>query len=79
MKLNLGSKTGGKSSISSTSPLKEKKYKEDDDENASNLDKKIGVKSIRKSLRTLCEESYPKDEMDLMIWVNIFLMLLGSR
>jgi len=57
---------------------KDKKYHEDDlankqdEENKEQaaLKRKIGVKSIRKILRTLCTDSFPKEEMDLMIWVS---------
>lgn len=70
MKINLGSpNTHTKTSV--VLP-KEKKYKEDEkdqEEGSHQSDKKIGVKAIRKILRTLNQDNYPKEEMELMIWV----------
>jgi len=73
MKINLNT---GSHVKSSSLVSKDKKFKEDDvnknldEQNQSQLDKKIGVKSIRKILRTLCSDNFPKEEMDLMIWVR---------
>ncbi len=78
MKINLSSASHTKS----TSVInKEKKYKEDENINESDQAlnqqyKKIGVKAIRKILRTLSTDSYPKEEMDLMIWVSSFITIL---
>lgn len=53
-----------------------KAFKEEEEKNQSQQMKeedethhqgKVGVKAIRKVLRTLCEE-YPKDEIDMMVW-----------
>ena len=49
--------------------------KEDDELLKINLDKKIGIKSIRKVLRILDVENITKEEMQLMIWVNFFKIL----
>ena len=73
MKINLNT---GSHVKSSSLVSKDKKFKEDDvnknldEQNQSQLDKKIGVKQIRKILRTLCSDNFPKEEMDLMIWVR---------
>ncbi len=46
----------------------DKKFAEDKkEENIPNENRKVGIKSIRKILRTLCHE-YPKEEMEMMIW-----------
>jgi hypothetical protein len=75
MKINTSS---GNHNTSKTSVVnKDKKFKEDDHnmdgETLNQQDKKIGVKSIRKTLRSLSSD-FAKDEMDLMIWV-IFILL----
>lgn len=83
MKMNLSTGSQTKSVV----VTKEKKYKEDennkngDTENQTHLDRKLGVKSIRKILRTLCSDNFPKEEMDLMIWVciTVFIIYIGSR
>ena len=76
--MNLSTGTQAKSVVVN----KEKKYKEDennkngDTENQAHLDRKLGVKSIRKILRTLCSDNFPKEEMDLMIWVNNNVLII---
>jgi hypothetical protein len=67
------------SKTAQVSDKKIKKYKEDEENKAYHnsqikkeedpLEKKgkIGVKAVRKILRTLCDE-YPKDEMEMMVW-----------
>jgi len=61
-----------KTNMSSTSTKKMmKSFKEDDDKGIHDETRdnkgRIGVKAVRKILRTLCEE-YPKEEMNSMIW-----------
>ena len=58
------------------SPVKvEKRYKEDDNmmnaggNESENKGKKIGIKAVRKILKKL-EQEVPKDEIQMMIWVN---------
>ncbi len=63
---------------STTNIAKNKKnYKEDtkktSEEEENEIKGKFGVKSIRKILRTLCDE-YPKEEMNLMVWVSYMFM-----
>jgi Ca2+-binding EF-hand superfamily protein len=61
-----------KTNMSSTSTKKVmKSFKEDEDKGLHDEAREnkghIGVKAVRKILRTLCEE-YPKEEMNSMIW-----------
>lgn len=64
------------SKTSQVSLKHEKKYKEDEKSQVQQQKKeedhqekkgRVGVKAIRKVLRTLCD-AFPKDEMDMMIW-----------
>jgi len=64
---------------SKNSPIKkEKRYKEDENmmnsqgNESENSTKKIGVKAVRKILKKL-EQEVPKDEIQMMIWVNNIL------
>ena len=60
----------------SHSPAKNKKTKNNSDEDLqkSLLDKKIGIKSIRKVLKILGVENITKEEMQLMIWVKLLIL-----
>jgi hypothetical protein len=71
---NFVSKTSQATMKKSTKTFKEDetlahsfKQKEQEKEVSLNKNKRFGIKSIRKTLRKLCDE-YPKEEMDLMIW-----------
>jgi hypothetical protein len=68
---NFVSKTAQVTSKKSTTKAfkEDEKLKQNNDQDNLKLDKKIGIKAIRKILRTLCDE-YSKDEMQLMIWVS---------
>ena len=64
-----------------SSPLKEKRYKEDENNKQSpggsaavdETGKKIGVKAVRKILKKLDQE-IPKEEMQMMVWVFIYCL-----
>ena len=83
MKLVIKDKPAGASH--SNSPVKkEKRYKEDENSKQApgggavvNVDKKVGVKAVRKVLKKL-EQEIPKDEMQMMIWV-IFLIIFNFK
>jgi Ca2+-binding EF-hand superfamily protein len=70
MKLKI-TKTGVKSGSITMKTKKNFEEDEEDSQNREDNQKKekslIGLKAIRKVLRTLCSE-YPKEEMEMMIW-----------
>lgn len=66
----------------SNSPKKEKRYKEDENSKQApgggaveDVDRKVGVKAVRKILKKL-EQEVVKDEMQLMIWVFLIIVKL---
>ena len=58
--------------------IEEKRYNEDEDikniggNESKNKNKKIGTKAVRKILKKL-EQEVSKDEIQMMIWVNIYI------
>ena len=89
MKLDL--KPSGSSLINDSKKMKSpKKYKEDENNNKRNnkndeeehkmhIDKNIGIKSVRKILKILGVENVSKEEIQLMIWVRHYFILINSN
>lgn len=85
-KMKLDFKPSGSSFMNDSKKMKSpKKYKEDEKDHSpgkktgnsgdeeqlkSHLDKKVGIKSVRKILKILGVENITKEEMNLMIWVG---------
>ena len=53
---------------------KTKNSKSDEEQLKANLDKKLGIKSVRKILKILGVEHLSKEEMQLMIWVRTYFL-----
>lgn len=90
-KMKLDLKPSGSSLINDSKKMKSpKKYKEDENNNKRNnkndeeehkihIDKNIGIKSVRKILKILGVENVSKEEIQLMIWVRHYFILINSN